>query len=121
MSAKKLSNRELWAKAKESNCTAIKTITVKVPEIAEGMEIECHPLRSKDLHAMFDESLVSELDRQWYMIVKCYREDDGELLFSMDDIPMLEKLGSKFQIRLYDPAFSMSGLSGDDDLVEKPD
>lgn len=114
---KELTFKEKLEKAKTLSLTE-RCIEVPVDEIEKGTTILAWPLldceRDELTTYIKDEKLV-----EYAYILVCYKDSDGNRLFSLDDVPFFRDLGVAFRMKLFTPAFQLSGIGNDYEIVKK--
>lgn len=113
--------KEVLAAAKELDMQSF-GVEVPVDEIEEGRTIMCYPLSAKDRGTKLMElwGHKDEVVQQWALVICCFKDDDGEPEFTVDDVKFMEEnLGFAFRLKLQTAASTMSGLNEEFKVLKK--
>lgn len=113
--------KEILAAAKELDMQAF-GVEVPVDVLEEGRTIMCYPLSANDRGTKLLDlwGNEDEIVQQWALVLCCFKDDQGEPEFTIDDIKFMEEnLGFSFRLKLQTAASTMSGLNEEFKVLKK--
>lgn len=104
----------------------VKSERVDLPEFGEGEYVMVHGLTARE-HNRYQASLLNRefgmdrrkvLEQKERLLVRCIRDDEGNRIFSDEDVESLGEWPTELQERLHDVALRMCGrIKEDEDAV----